>query len=139
MSAKCFVDTNVLVYAHDASTGDKHLRARALLERLWIEGTGVLSTQVLQEFYVNVMRKTLRPPRSEDARQWVRDYLCWEVVTNDGDTIIAAIDMQMRYQLSFWDALVLQSANEAAVELIYSEDLNDGQRYGMVTVVNPFR
>lgn len=139
MGAKCFVDSNVLVYAHDAAAGEKHQRARALVERLWEEGNGVLSTQVLQEFYVNVTRKTARPPETEEVKRWLADYLNWEVVVNDGDAVLEAIDLQLRYQVGFWDALILHAANTALAGIIYSEDLNHGQRYGESVVENPFR
>jgi predicted nucleic acid-binding protein len=68
----------------------------------------------------------------------VRDYLAWEVVVNDGETILEALPLEERYEISFWDALILSAANRAGVNRVYSEDLNHGQRYGAVTVVNPF-
>lgn len=138
MSAKYFVDTNILVYAHDASTGARHQQARALLTTLWVNRNGVLSTQVLQEFFVTITRKVTAPPATETVRQWLTDYMQWEVVINDATTILDAIDMQTRYQLSFWDAMILQAANNAGAATLYSEDLNAGQRYDHVTVVNPF-
>src|SRR2546429_432263 len=79
MSAKCFVDTNILVYAHDRETGLKHNRARAVIEQLWRSGGGVLSTQVLQELCINVRRKASRPLSLEETRRLLRDYLSWDV------------------------------------------------------------
>jgi predicted nucleic acid-binding protein len=139
MSGRVFVDTNVLVYAHDVSTRPKHERARSLVERLWQERTGAVSTQVLQELYVSLRRKAGRPLASEEAAAVVADYLRWEVVVNSGDSVLDAIALEQRYGISFWDALVLQSARACGAEVLYSEDLSDGQVYDSVRVVSPFR
>ena len=138
MSGRAFVDTNVLVYAHDISTGAKHEKARSLVERLWQERTGAVSTQILQELYVSLRRKAARPLASEEARALVADYLRWEVVVNSGESILDAIVLEQRYGISFWDALVVHSARTCGAELLYSEDLSDGQAYDSVRVVNPF-
>ena len=135
---KVFVDTNVLVYAYDRAAGSKHVRARELVEELWNAGRGTLSTQVLQEFYVNVRRKARPPVSPEDARTLVADYLAWDPVVNDGAAVLEAVDAGHRHQLSFWDALVVVAAVESGASVIYSEDLNHGQRYGSVQVLNPF-
>ncbi|HNU83238.1 MAG TPA: PIN domain-containing protein [Thermoanaerobaculia bacterium] len=139
MSGRAFVDTNVLVYAHDRGAGEKNARARELVARLWRERTGVVSTQVLQELYVNVRRKASAPVSAPEARALVEDYLAWPLVVNDGATILQAVAIEERFGLSFWDALVVASAQEAGVEILWSEDLNDGQAYGSVVVRNPFR
>lgn len=139
MSGRAFVDTNVLVYAHDRGAGEKNARARELVARLWRERTGVVSTQVLQELYVNVRRKASAPISAPEARALVEDYLAWPLVVNDGATILQAVAIEERFGLSFWDALVVASAQEAGVEILWSEDLNDGQAYGSVVVRNPFR
>jgi len=139
MSGRAFVDTNVLVYAHDRGAGEKNARARELVARLWRERTGVVSTQVLQELYVNVRRKASAPVSAPEARALVEDYLAWPLVVNDGATILQAVAIEERFGLSFWDALVVASAQEAGVEVLWSEDLNDGQAYGSVVVRNPFR
>ena len=138
MSASYFVDTNVLVYAHDRGSGRKHDQATALLEELWRDRSGVLSTQVLQEFYVNVSRKSRRPVPRRQARQLLSVYLSWAVVVNDGDSILEALELERRYRLSFWDALIVQAANRTAATALYSEDLSHGQVYGAVPVINPF-
>ena len=135
---KAFVDTNVLVYAYDRGAGSRHERAARLVEALWQEGTGILSTQVLQEFYVNVRRKASRPISHEEARSLIADYLAWEPVVNDGALVLDAIDAETRYQLSFWDALIVVAAQKAGADVIYSEDMSDGQRFGSVQVRNPF-
>lgn len=138
MSAKAFVDTNILVYAHDPGSCAKHDRAKALVARLWDERSGVVSTQVLQELYVNLRKVAKRPISPAEAKQLLADYLTWEVVVNDGESILGALELEERYQISFWDAMIVQAANAAGVESLYSEDLNHGQRYGTVVAVNPF-
>jgi predicted nucleic acid-binding protein len=137
MSDKYFVDTDILMYAHDASTGAKHERAKVLVEQLWRDRTGVVSTQVLQELAVNLRRKVGRPVDLKATREIVADYLSWQVVVNGGESILEALDLQGRYQLSFWDALVVQAAQASGAAVLYSEDLSAGQEFGSVTVVNP--
>ena len=139
MSDKYFVDTNILMYAHDTSAGAKHERAKALLEELWRDRTGVVSTQVLQELSVNLRRKAGRPLDVNATREIVADYLKWQVVVNGGESILDALELEARYQISFWDALVVQAAQASGAEVLYSEDLSDGQAYGSVRVINPLR
>jgi predicted nucleic acid-binding protein len=136
MSDRFFVDTNLLVYAHDSSAGVKHDRARGLVERLWQDRTGVISTQVLQELYVS-LRKARHPLSPSDARQIVADYLRWEIVVNTGDSVLEATALEERFRLSFWDALIVQAAAGSGAEILYSEDLSHGQVYGPVRVLNP--
>jgi predicted nucleic acid-binding protein len=137
MSDRYFVDTNILMYAHDKAAGEKHRRARALVEDLWETRAGVVSTQILQELAVNLRRKAKKPLDAKATRDVVSDYLTWQVVVNGGDSILEALDLEARYHVSFWDALVIQSAHVAGAEILYSEDLSDGQRYGIVRVKNP--
>jgi len=139
MSAKFFLDTNILMYAHDTSAGAKHERAKALLEELWRDRTGVVSTQVLQELSVNLRRKAGRPLDVKATREIVADYLTWQVVVNGGESILDALDLEARYPISFWDALVVQAAQASGAEILYSEDLADSQTYGSVRVINPLR
>ena len=138
MSDKYFVDTNILMYAHDTSAGAKHERARALVEELWRDRSGVVSTQVLQELAVNLRRKTAKPLDAKATRDVVADYLTWHIVVNGGDSILEALDLRERHQISFWDALVVHAAQSAGTTVLYSEDLSDGQRYGPIRVINPF-
>ena len=138
MSDKYFVDTNILMYAHDKAAGARHERAKAIVEELWRDRTGVVSTQVLQELAVNLRRKAGRPLDGKATREVVADYLTWQVVVNSGESILEALDIETRYQLSFWDALVVQAAASGA-EVLYSEDLSDGQTYGTLRVINPMR
>jgi predicted nucleic acid-binding protein len=137
MADKFFVDTNILLYAHDRSAGLKHERARQLVERLWTSGQGVLSTQVLQELCINLRRKIARPLAVEEVRLLIQDYLSWEIVVNAPASVLHALEIEMRYQISFWDALILQAAESSGAALLYSEDLAAGQKYGPVQVVNP--
>jgi len=137
MSDKCFMDTNILVYAHDLTTGAKHERARALIEKLWSSGGGVLSTQVLQELCINLRRKAARPLSIEGTRRLIEDYSRWEVVVNTAESVLGALNLESRYQISFWDALIVQAAGNSGATVLYSEDLAEGQTYGAVRVVNP--
>jgi predicted nucleic acid-binding protein len=135
---RSFVDANILVYAEDRDAKDKRDIARELLLGLWNDRQGVLSVQVLQEFYVTVTRKLKKPLRSPVASDIVREYLTWTVVEYTGALLLGAIELQAAAQLSFWDAMVVQAAKEARCERLYTEDLNPGQRFGSVVVVNPF-
>jgi predicted nucleic acid-binding protein len=139
MSDKYFVDTNILVYAHDRTAGMKHERALAVVDRLWDSGKGVLSTQVLQELCINLRRKTARPLPVAEVRQMIRDYSAWEVVTNTAESVLDALDVEKRYKISFWDALILQAALSSGATFLYSEDLADGQKYATLQVVNPLK
>jgi predicted nucleic acid-binding protein len=137
MSDKFFVDTNILLYAHDRGAGVKYERARLLVEKLWDSGGGVLSTQVLQELCVNLHRKTAHPLSLEQTRSLIQDYLSWEIVINTAESVMEALVIEHRYKLSFWDALILQAAGAAGASVVYSEDLAAGQTYGPLRVVNP--
>ena len=137
MSDKYFVDTNILVYAHDRSAGTKHDRARSLIEQLWASGEGVVSTQVLQELCLNLRRKVRHPLPIEEVRKLIKDYSSWEVITDTAESVIEALDIESRYKLSFWDALIICAAETAGVSVLYSEDLSPGQRYRGIQVVNP--
>ena len=135
---KAFVDTNVLVYAYDRAAGWKRDRAQSLVRKLWDEGSGVLSTQVLQEFYVNVRRKTRPPMQAAEARALVADYLAWDPIVNDGSAVLEAVDVSEQHQLSFRDALIVVAAERGGASVIYSEDLNHRQKLGSLHVLNPF-
>jgi predicted nucleic acid-binding protein len=133
-----FVDTNVLIYAHDVSAGQKHTRARELLQSLWQSEEGCLSIQVLQEFYVNVTQKVARPLTPEVAGQIIADLAVWQVHRPGLEDVLDAIRLQTRYQVSFWDAMIIASAIQLGCPTLWSEDLNAGQTYGGVTVLSPF-
>lgn len=133
-----FVDSNVLVYAHDRSAGVKHERALTLLRELWDARAGALSIQVLQEFYVTVTRKVSQPLPSDVAAQIIADLSTWQIHRPDTNDVLEAIRLQMSLQLSFWDAMILTSARRLGCAILWSEDLNHRQRYEGVTVINPF-
>jgi len=139
MSAKYFVDTNIFLYAFDRSAGPKHQKASRLVEALFESGEGVISTQVLQEFCLNVRRKSLRPPSAPELRRVITSLLTWQVVVNAGISALRAWEIEERYQVSFWDGLILHAAEVAGAEVLYTEDLADGQVYGSVRVVNPLK
>jgi predicted nucleic acid-binding protein len=139
MSDKAFVDTNILVYAHDLVSGTKNERARSLMEELWSSGGGVLSTQVLQELCVNLRRKSVKPLTMEQTRSLIQDYSNWEIVVNNHNSVMEALAIETHYQISFWDALIVHAAERAGAAILYSEDFSDGQIYGSVRVVNPLK
>jgi predicted nucleic acid-binding protein len=132
------VDTNVLVYAEDRDAGAKHDRAVELIRGLWESGEGVLSIQVLQEFFVTVTRKVRQPMKAEAAARVVEQYLSWRTIENDGHLLLASIDLAREHQVSFWDALVIRAALTAGCDVLYSEDLSHGRRYRGLRIVNPF-
>lgn len=136
MNADCFLDTNVLVYAvaSDAELADKRYRALALIE----SRDFAVSAQVLQEFYVTVTRKLTVPLEPDEALSWVEQLEAFPCVEIDAGLVKIAAEISERYRTSYWDGAILAAAQRAGVDTVYSEDLNDRQRYGEVTVVNPF-
>lgn len=136
MSGKAFVDSNVLIYLHDVTAERKRERARQLVEQLWDSGGGCVSVQVLQEFYVNSTRKLGMP--QDDAEAQVVRLLAWTVHTPSAHDVVAAIRLQRNEQLSFWDAMIVQSARQLGCHILYSEDLNPGQTVAGVMIQNPF-
>lgn len=134
-----FVDTNILVYAHDRSAGLKHIHARQLIQTLWDSGNGCTSIQVLQEFYVTVTRKVTHPLAPEVAAQHIADLATWKIHRPHVADLLYAIQIQSRFQLSFWDAMIIASANQLECATVWSEDLSDGQVYDRVRVRNPLR
>lgn len=132
-----FCDTNVLVYAYDVSAGLKHERARALVDRLWRDEAGALSVQVLQEVFVTLTRKLAVQVDVGTARGIVADLATWRVIEPAAADVLEAIDGAVRWQVSFWDAMILTTAQLADAQVLWSEDLSDGQRFDGVTVRNP--
>jgi predicted nucleic acid-binding protein len=137
MSGRTFVDTNVLIYAHDVDAGQKHEIARNVLRELWSEREGVLSMQVLQEFYVNVTRKIATPLPRVTARTSVESYRSWCMQTTT-EEIATAFRIEDEAHLGFWDALVVAAASKSGAVRLISEDLNPGQTILGVRVENPF-
>lgn len=137
MSGLAFFDTNILIYMHDHRATYKRDVARSLFRRHLYSHTLVTSTQVLQEFYVNVSRKT-ENIRSGQARDIIAEYARLNVVAIHPSHVIAAIEVHTRYKLSFWDGLILVAAKAADASLVLSEDLGHEQVYDGVRVENPF-
>lgn len=139
MPGEVFVDTNVLVYARDATEPAKHQKARAWMAHLWSARRGRLSTQVLQEFYVTVTEKLDPGLDRQAARDDLRSLLTWRPVTLDASVFEAAWRVQDRYGLSWWDSLIAGAAEMAGCAYLLTEDLQDDQQLGPVRVINPFR
>jgi len=133
-----FVDTNVLVYAHDITAGSKHIQAKALISALWDSGHGCLSIQVLQEFYVTVVQKVSNPLQPEVTARIISDLSQWRLHVPEVDDVLEAIDIHQRNKLSFWDALIICSAKKLGCTELLTEDLNNGQFYEGVQAQNPF-
>jgi predicted nucleic acid-binding protein len=137
-SDKTFVDTNVLIYAHDIDAGRKHEIASDLLRTLWSARAGILSTQVLQEFYVNATRKIRKPLTKPQARSVVDIYAAWCVEGIALGDLVSAFQIEDQARIGFWDALIIAVAARSGARRVVSEDLNAGQIIGGVLVHNPF-
>jgi predicted nucleic acid-binding protein len=137
MIDKTFVDTNVLIYAHDIDAKAKHEIAKSVLRELWNQRTGVLSMQVLQEFYVNVTRKITTPLPKDAARLVVNSYSIWCLETTPTE-IAAAFRIEDESRIGFWDALIIAAALKSGSTRILSEDLNAQQTIAGIRVENPF-
>ena len=137
MNAKTFVDTNVLIYAHDSDQKKKHPIARKLLAELLTTRSLVVSPQVLQEFYVNVTRKIAKPLTKRAAREIVEDFSVWCTDTGAGD-IATAFRIEDQSRISFWDALICASALKYGAKVILTEDMNAGQKIAGIEIKNPF-
>ena len=138
MTDKLFVDTNILIYAHDLDAGAKNRKASKLVLNLWETGTGILSIQVLQEFYVNITRKIPAPVSRSIARGMISNYMAWQVELNTPQTLLHASEIEERYHLSFWDALIIAAAYQGGSDKILTEDLNNGQVIEGIKIENPF-
>jgi predicted nucleic acid-binding protein len=136
---KIFVDTNLLVYSHDVDSGQKHQIARNILLELWGNRNGVLSVQVLQEFYVTMTRKVLHPIPPSRVRNIIRDYFSWHVEVNDLNSVLIASRIGEDYKISFWDGLIVAAALKANADKILTEDLQSGQIIEGISIENPFK
>jgi predicted nucleic acid-binding protein len=139
MSGKVFLDTNIIVYAHDDASPAKRTKAQEIVFDGIRTGNTAISAQVLSEFYVTVTRKAKKPMPIAKARQEIALLSNMETADVDVPTIRRAIDIQERWQISFWDGLIVAAAEQTHCSTVFSEDLSDGQTYGAVTVRNPFR
>ena len=136
MTASVFFDTSVLVYAAIGTGKDERKRKRAV-ELIESEDFGT-SAQVLQEFFVTVVKKASRPLAAAEAFEWIEQWTAFPCQPTDHQLVRIAIEKSERYNISYWDAAILVAAEALGTHTVYSEDLNDGQRYGRVQVVNPF-
>jgi predicted nucleic acid-binding protein len=135
---RIFVDTNILVYGHDADAGEKHVLVQGILAEPWDHWTGVLSVQVLQEFYVTMTRKVLHPLPSNKVRNIIQDYFSWQIEVNAPLSVLVASRIEGNYRISFWDALIVTAASRAKAAKILTEDLRTGQIIEGILIENPF-
>jgi len=134
-----FIDTNVLVYAYDKDEKIKNTIAKKLLIDCWENKSGIISTQVLQEFYVTVTTKLSKNLSINEARELITDFLAWQIEQVNPQDILEATVFQERYKYSFWDSLIIILAQKSGAEILYSEDLQDGQKFGNLIIKNPFK
>ncbi len=139
MTERIFVDTNVLVYTRDSSEKPKQRRADEWMKRLWATGSGRLSVQVLQEFYVTVTQK-LKPGMTQAAaREDVRNLSKWQPVGSDPSLLELAWSVQDQHRVNWWDSLILAAALQSNCQHVLTEDLADGTEFDDVTIIDPFR
>jgi predicted nucleic acid-binding protein len=136
MNVECLLDTNVLVYAA-AGTGSDAAKRRRALRLIETEDFG-LSAQVLQEFYVTVVRKIAVPLTAERALEWIEQFESFPCAVVDSSLVKIGIELSARYRISYWDAAIVAAADVLGAKTVFSEDMGDGQRYGRVLVRNPF-
>jgi len=139
MPDKFFVDSNVLVYRRDTGAGDKQARADAWLRLLWQDGTGRISVQVIEEYYTTVTRKLTPGLTPREAIEEARDFFVWQPLALTPDLLESAWQCEQRYRLSFWDSLITAAAQASGCRYLLTEDLQDGQRLGDLTVIDPFQ
>ena len=139
MAAEVFVDTNVLVYCRDASEPQKQAQAMDWLRHLWSTRAGRLSYQVLQEFYITVTEKLDPGLERESARKDIRSLLSWRPTAVDNRVFDGAWHIQDRFGLSWWDALIVSAAQVSDCHYLLTEDLQAGQVFGDLQIINPFQ
>jgi predicted nucleic acid-binding protein len=136
MSHKVFVDSNIIIYAYDLDAGERHKIAADLLRSLWLcPVPASISIQVLQECYVNFIRKGISEKLASGI---VEDLLQWNVVANDASILLEGIRLRSKCQVSFWDSLILAAAKSVSADQLLSEDFGAGRLYEGIKVVNPF-
>ena len=134
-----FIDTNILVYAYDIDEKTKNPIAKEILIDCWENKTGLISTQVLQEFFVTLTGKLSKKLTIKEARELLKDFLSWPIVQITPHDIVGATEFQERYKYSFWDSLIIVVAQKSSADTLYSEDLQDGQKFGDLVIKNPFK
>ena len=138
MSDNIFFDTNILVYGFDASDPRKHEISSHLIIQAFEQGTGVISAQVLKEFYITVTKKIARTMAPDKAEQVIRDFALWRVVETNVPLILRGIRIHMENRISFWDAMIVAAAKKADCPILYTEDLGHGVIIAGILVHNPF-
>jgi len=137
MAAERFLDTNILLYGYDLDAPEKRRIAQGLIEQAWMNrGRTAVSVQVLQEFHVNFLRKG---GSAEECAALIADFSLWPVIDNTLPVFRLGLSLQNRWRLSLWDAMILAAAQASGAAELLSEDLNHGQDYGGVRVINPFK
>ncbi|GAB4491412.1 MAG: PIN domain-containing protein [Thermodesulfovibrionales bacterium] len=135
---RLFIDTNLIVYTYDSSAGAKHLRAVEIMKDVWSSGQGIVSMQVLQEFFVTVTRKISKPLDIATANEILHDLMKLKTVTVDKEIILKAIDIQKEHKYSFWDSAIIAAAVEGGATTLLSEDLSDRHAIRDLVIRNPF-
>jgi len=134
-----FVDSNIMVYAHDRSAGPKNQIAKELIRSLWETRNGCLSIQVMQEFYLTVTQKVPVPLDVVEAARVIDDLSVWRIHEPRANDVLEAISLQQRYRISFWDAMIVHSAIQLGCQVIWSEDMPSEMQYEGIRLVNPFK
>jgi predicted nucleic acid-binding protein len=138
-SELAFVDTNIFVYAYDSSSGEKHFKSKDLISKLWEEKTGVVSVQVFQELATTLTRKIPRALSHEEVIEIISDLSHWQTINSDAVLVIESLKIAARYKISTWDGLIVAAAKRGNCKRIYSEDLNPGQKYSGIKIVDPLK
>jgi len=136
---KEFVDTNIFLYAYDSTTPEKGSKARKLISVLWKSGLGVISIQVLQDLYVNMTRKLPHPISPEQAVQIITDLGQWHLHRPTLEDLQKSIELEKTFSISFWDAMIVNSAGQMGCKILWTEDLKSGQYIGDLVIRNPFK
>lgn len=136
--SKCFVDTNILVYAYDIKSGKKRVAAKTLIQSLWENEKGVISIQVVQELFVVLTQKLANPLPHQQTVKIIEDYSSWQVVIPSTLDVMEAIKLHKQYELNFWDAMIVRTAISSECSYLISEDMQHGQKLGPTCVINPF-
>jgi predicted nucleic acid-binding protein len=134
-----FIDTNLLIYAYDPNSKEKHEMAKKLVQRLWRDETGAISIQVMQELLVNITKKIAQPLSWQEAVNLLEDLQTWTVHSPTSKNVLNAAQHAIKHQFSLWDAMILESATSLECQILWSEDLNHGQKFGNLRIQNPFK
>jgi predicted nucleic acid-binding protein len=138
MTGLVFVDANIFVYARDPRDSAKQSKAREWIRFLWDTQRGRTSAQALSEFYDTVTRKFQPGVARDDAWEEVQSYLAWNPQSVDTHVLMRANEVERRYQLNWWDCLIVAAAQVQGCVLLLSEDMQDGADYGGIILRSPF-